>query len=152
MALWSEQQTYQRLARTVSRVADGPSYVVVALFLVLFDGPRGLQFLLTGLSVYALEIPLYIMLKRLFKRERPFKQLKCWHSMVPADEFSFPSGHTAAAAVFAGLLGVFYTDAYLLLMLWVTLVGASRVMAGVHFPGDILAGAVLGLACVLVVV
>lgn len=140
---------YSRLsARFISRLADGPLYLAVALALATFDGDRGMQFLYFGLACYALEVPLYLLLKRFFKRERPFRQLNCWHGFVPADEFSFPSGHTAAAAVFAALLGIYYVDATWLLMTGVLLVGASRVVLGVHFPGDILAGALLGVVSV----
>lgn len=136
------------LARIISRLADGPLYFFIALLFAAFDGERGLQFLLFGLACYALEVPLYILLKRFFKRDRPFKQLNCWHGFVPADEFSFPSGHTAAAAVFAALLGIFYVGVAGVLISGVLLVGASRVVLGVHYPGDILAGALLGLASV----
>jgi undecaprenyl-diphosphatase len=141
----------QQLARMISRLADGPVYLVAGILLAVFEPLSGRAFLVTGLCSYALELPLYMGLKRLFKRARPFRQLNCWHSLVPSDEFSFPSGHTAAAAVFAGLLGLFYLDALVMLAAWVTLVGAARVILGVHFPGDILAGALLGLGCVLLV-
>lgn len=135
-------------ARFISRLADGPIYLAIALLCAALDGERGLMFLCFGLACYALEVPLYLLLKRFFKRERPFKQLNCWYGFVPADEFSFPSGHTAAAAVFAALLGLFYVDTTLILMAGVLLVGASRVVLGVHYPGDILAGALLGVASV----
>lgn len=151
LATATNQGRVQTLARCISRLADGPLYLVVGVLLALFEPQRGRVFLLAGLCSYALELPLYIGLKRLFKRARPFRQLNCWHSLVPADEFSFPSGHTAAAAVFAGLLGIFYLDAFVLLAAAVTLVGAARVVLGVHFPGDILAGALLGAGCVLLV-
>ncbi|AFV00007.2 hypothetical protein M5M_14350 [Simiduia agarivorans SA1 = DSM 21679] len=135
-------------ARLISRLADGPLYLVIALGFAACDGERGLRFLTFGLACYALEVPLYLLLKRFFKRERPFRQLNCWHGFVPADEFSFPSGHTAAAAVFAALLGIYYVDNAFLLCAGVFLVGASRVVLGVHFPGDIFAGAILGISCV----
>lgn len=151
LARWSERLTVRTAARWISRLADGPLYLLVGLVLAALDGQRGQLFLLTGLAAYALELPLYLGFKRLFRRARPFVQLNCWHSLVPSDEFSFPSGHTAAAAVFAGLLGHFYLDATGLLAAGVLAVGASRVLLGVHFPGDILAGALLGLGCVSLV-
>lgn len=144
----SDRLSVRAVARWLSRLADGPAYLVIGLLLAGLDGERGQLFLLTGLAAYALELPLYMGFKRLFKRARPFVQLNCWHSLVPSDEFSFPSGHTAAAAVFAGLLGYFYVDATGWLAAGVLAVGASRVLLGVHFPGDILAGALLGLVCV----
>ena len=63
----------------------------------------------------------------------------------PSDKFSFPSGHTAAAFVFAAVLAAFYPLLALPAFVLATLIGLSRVMLGVHYPGDIVAGAVLGL-------
>ncbi|MBB3167145.1 undecaprenyl-diphosphatase [Simiduia aestuariiviva] len=151
VAGFANRNLVQQFARHLSRLADGPAYCVVGLLLALLEPRHGSAFLLAGLCSYALELPLYVFLKRLFKRARPFRQLNCGHRIVPADEFSFPSGHTAAAAVFAGLLGIFYVESVLLLSAFVAAVGAARVVLGVHFPGDILAGALLGLACVFVV-
>ena len=67
--------------------------------------------------------------------------------ITPSDKFSFPSGHTAAAFVFANIVVAFFPSLSIPLYLFATLVGLSRVMLGVHYPGDILAGMVLGLAC-----
>ena len=57
---------------------------------------------------------------------------------------SFPSGHTACAFAFATAIGdVLPRDALALRML-AAAVGYSRVHAGVHFPGDVLLGALIG--------
>lgn len=143
---------FQKMARLISALADGPLYLLSSIAILWLEPEFGRQFFVTGLIAFGLEVPLYICLKRAFKRARPFNQLDCWHGLSPADEFSFPSGHTAAAAVFAGLLGCFYLEINTLLVTYVVLVGASRVALGVHFLGDILAGALLGLACVALAV
>jgi len=63
---------------------------------------------------------------------------------------SFPSGHTATAFALATVLSLWYprwTAAWLALA---AVVGWSRVGLGSHFPSDVIAGAVLGSAVVLV--
>ena len=57
---------------------------------------------------------------------------------------SFPSGHTAAAVAFASGAGRVLPLAGVPLHALAALVGYSRVHTGVHYPGDVLAGAVLG--------
>ena len=60
-----------RISRLVSRTGDGPLYLLLALALLGLDGERGREFLLTGLQAFAIELPLYWLLKNSIRRERP---------------------------------------------------------------------------------
>jgi undecaprenyl-diphosphatase len=62
---------------------------------------------------------------------------------------SFPSGHTADAFAFAIAIALAYPRWYIIApaLIWATLVGYSRMCLGVHFPSDVLAGALIGAAC-----
>lgn len=62
------------------------------------------------------------------------------------DSASFPSGHTASAVAFATAVGVVLPPAAVPLQVLAMAVGYSRVHTGVHYPGDVAAGAVLGIA------
>ena len=59
---------------------------------------------------------------------------------------SFPSGHTASAFAFATAVTADLPQLALPLFGLATVVGYSRVHNGVHYPGDVMAGAVLGLS------
>ncbi len=136
---------YRRWARWISRTGDGPLYLFIALLLWWLEPVYGTVFLVTGLLAYAVDVSLYLLLKNLIKRERPAMKLDFYQAWItPSDRFSFPSGHTAAAFVFACLVWEFYPLFAAPLFLWAGLVGASRVLLGVHYPSDIAAGAVLG--------
>ena len=64
----------------------------------------------------------------------------------PSHDPSFPSDHaTAAFAIAFGILFVARRTGWLFLA-WAALIGISRVLAGMHYPTDVLAGAVVGLA------
>jgi undecaprenyl-diphosphatase len=62
----------------------------------------------------------------------------------PLDKFSFPSGHTLHAVVF-GLVAINYYPALsFIIMPFVSMVALSRVVLGLHYPSDVLAGALIG--------
>lgn len=96
---------------------------------------------------FAFERPLYWLLKNTLKRRRPPEVVPCFSSVVIAsDRFSFPSGHTMSAFLLAVLVYLQLGPVALPMMLWAGAVGASRVILGVHFPSDIIAGAGIGTA------
>lgn len=131
----------------LSKTADGPCYAVLALLLWSFggaDAERAVCWLACG---YAIELPSYLLLKNLFRRQRPADALagRIQAHIKPSDQFSFPSGHTAGAFVCVTVLATIYPLLWVPLVLWGLAVGSARVLLGVHFPGDILAGALLGI-------
>lgn len=65
---------------------------------------------------------------------------------------SFPSTHTALAFTLATSLSIRYPKWYVIApsMLWATGVGISRMTEGVHYPSDVIAGAVIGAGCAVV--
>ncbi len=98
------------------------------------------------------------VLKRVFHRPRPYRGMPDIVARDPhhqseevADPNSFPSGHAAAA--FAIATSISLSDGRLAApaLLWATAVSVSRVWHGVHYPSDILAGAVLGVGSATVV-
>lgn len=134
-----------RLARSISRSADGFFYPFLALGLYLLDPVSGISFAAAMALAFTLERPLYWVLKNTLKRRRPPSALPGFQSfIIPSDQFSFPSGHTSGAFVTAVLLCLFFPSLGAVALVWAALVGASRVTLGVHFPTDIVAGATMG--------
>ncbi|SCX93167.1 phosphatase PAP2 family protein [Desulfoluna spongiiphila] len=134
--------------RWVSRLGDGYLYLAAGLGLALFEPVRGTHFLAAGLLAFALELPLYLLLKHTIRRARPNDAIGHVSAFItPSDAFSFPSGHSAAAFVTATLVGHFYTAFLLPALLLAFLISLSRVILRVHYPTDILAGMILGLSC-----
>ena len=64
---------------------------------------------------------------------------------------SFPSGHTVTIFTLAGILMFYFRSFFprFLLIIIALLVGLSRIAVGVHWPEDVLAGAVIGIFCAL---
>ena len=89
-----------------------------------------------------------LILKPLVARPRPF-WINDYIEMlvrVPQD-YSFPSGHTMASFAAAGALLFMGKRMGILAVLLAALMGISRLYFYVHFPTDVLAGAIFGLAC-----
>lgn len=147
---WLFNKTSHRYStgiKWVSKTGDGYVYLAIGLLLWWLEPQDGELFLYTALLAYALELPIYVVLKNLFKRQRPCDLLHNFNAhLTPSDKFSLPSGHTAAAFLMASLIAHFYPSVSLLVYTWACLIGLSRVLLGVHYPTDILAGAALGLS------
>ena len=68
----------------------------------------------------------------------------CWARLLPPDQFSFPSGHTITAFSVAAALSLFYPSLAIGLLFCAASVAASRVLLGMHFLSDVVAGAAIG--------
>lgn len=132
-------------ARLVSRTGDGYLQVLLPLVLLVADFQTGLPIFQVTALAFLMERSLYWILKNTLKRRRPPAAIPWFHPVITAsDEFSLPSGHTSAAFLLACIFFVYAPAIGSLLLIWACMVGMSRLILGVHFPADILAGAALG--------
>ena len=141
----SQVRLIRDLFRLVSRLGDGLFWYSLMLLILLFEGSEGLlpvlHMALAGLSGTLL----YKWLKGKTLRPRPFEvHQDIFMTGKPLDKFSFPSGHTLHAVVF-GLVAINYYPALsFIIMPFVSMVALSRVVLGLHYPSDVLAGALVG--------
>jgi membrane-associated phospholipid phosphatase len=140
-----------RALRRLSRAADYSRLSIAsAALLALGGGLAGRRAAVAGLaSVSGTSAVVNLVVKPLSRRRRPDRAAVAVpserHVPMPRSR-SFPSGHTAAAVAFASGASSELPAAGLPLHLMAALVGYSRIHTGVHFPGDVLAGALIGSA------
>lgn len=130
----------------LSKTADGPLYVLLVLSLLALDITDVKAFSLIMLTAFAIELPLYLILKNSIRRARPAEALIAYVQahITPSDQFSLPSGHTAGAFVVLTCIACYYPLMLPLVLCWALGIGMSRILLGVHFPLDVIAGALLG--------
>jgi undecaprenyl-diphosphatase len=117
-----------------------------AIFFAAIIRPRRLSVLILAVAIEALII--YI-LKTVFAQPRPAALLENVHLLQPLYKYSFPSGDTALAfsVAWSFVTGQGRLWVRLLLPFCALLVAYERIYLGVHFPLDVLTGAVIGITC-----
>ncbi|MEU6890710.1 phosphatase PAP2 family protein [Streptomyces sp. NPDC046557] len=120
----------------------------VALLLAVVGGRRGRAAATAGLAGMAVaEVLSNGVAKRLVPRDRPPKE---WFHADEVrdrpDSSSFPSGHTAAAVAFTAAVTEKWPGAGALCLAATAAIAVERVHSGAHYPSDVAAGAVIGLA------
>jgi undecaprenyl-diphosphatase len=131
--------------RAVSWLGDGPLWFALALILPLAEGRDGLH-VVARMAISGIAATLASRgLKVWIGRPRPFLSHSGISAAVaPLDRWSFPSGHTLHAVTFTALLVAHLPLLALALVPFTLAVAASRVVLGLHYPSDSLAGALVG--------
>lgn len=128
-----------------TRGGDGWLWYALAFAVAMFGGEARREALFAcGLAV-GVGIGLFLWLKRAFKRRRPCAlEPHCWARLLPPDQFSFPSGHTITAFAMTLAVSSFYPAVLPVLLFCAVSIAVSRILLGMHFLSDVLAGAGLG--------
>jgi undecaprenyl-diphosphatase len=85
-----------------------------------------------------------VAMKLTVRRRRPDRVVPEGRRLKQPGSSSFPSGHAASAAAFSGVIGREVPQLWLPVNALAATVAFSRVYTGVHYPGDVLAGWLLG--------
>lgn len=134
-----------KVFKVASRLGDGVLWYTLIAVLAVSYGPAGRLIALQCAVAGASGLAIYRALKNVLVRERPYMT----HASIicagkPLDRFSFPSGHTLHAVSFSLIVCTSLPMLALLLVPAAILIALSRVVLGLHYPSDVLAGGLLG--------
>lgn len=126
-----------------------PYFLAAAFLLILYffkysNRERWQMFLTVAISTIVARFGVVSFIRLFYQRPRPFLEYPV-HQLIAKNEFSFPSGH--AAFFFAMAVAIYFYNKK-----WgawffagAVLISLARVAAGIHYPTDILAGAIIGI-------
>ena len=142
---WSDIAWVRAPLRAVSRLGDGVFWYVLMGALLAAGGTTAFRPVMQMVVAGTLGVALYKLLKRRTLRPRPYQVRPDIRLCgVPLDHYSFPSGHTLHAVGLTLIATAHFPLLAPLLVPFAVLVALSRVVLGLHYPSDVLAGAVLG--------
>ncbi len=136
------------------------AWCIVCVLLFVFGGENGKKVAILGLTALFISNVAVFLLKYVIAEPRPFLTLPNVELLVPENEiYSFPSGHSASSFAAATVIGLKYSlnfkgRNYRLLyplLAFASIIGFSRIYIGVHYPLDVICGAVIGVICALAV-
>lgn len=129
-----------------ARGGDGWLWYAMGLVMLLFGGTERFHAVGCASLAAGAGIAVFLKLKRLTGRKRPCTiEPSCWAKLLPPDQFSFPSGHTITAFAVSVPMMHFYPELIAGLLFCAASIAISRVMLGLHFLSDVVAGAAIGL-------
>ena len=144
---WNAPRWIRFLILSLTRMGDGWLWYALGIILAAYGGPQ--RFSAVGAAGVAAIASIFVfkILKMLSQRPRPCQlEPHCWSQVLPPDKFSFPSGHTMTAFSISIVLIYFYPLLSAPLLLLSVSIGVSRIVLGMHYLSDVLAGGILGVA------
>jgi undecaprenyl-diphosphatase len=143
---WRAPRWFRILMIMMTRLGDGWLWYSIGLILLVFGGCQ--KFLAIGAATAAAAAGIFLFrtLKHASRRKRPCEiEPHCWASILPPDKYSFPSGHSITSFAIALAIGMFYPDLQIVLLVVALLIASSRIILGMHFLSDVLAGSAIGI-------
>ncbi len=137
------------------------AWILICGLLFIFGGENGRKVAIFGLAALMISNVVVYLLKFIIAEPRPFLALPNVDLLVPENEiYSFPSGHTASSFAVALIIGLKYRlklgkNSYNLiypLLTFAGIIGFSRIYIGVHYPLDVIVGAIIGILTAILVI
>ncbi|MGW8369359.1 MAG: phosphatase PAP2 family protein [Gammaproteobacteria bacterium] len=141
----SRRELVRRFFSIVSWSGNYPAWLLLGIAVAIQQGTSAVRFAVVAIATGLAGVLVYKALKERLVRERPFVthgEIVC--GTAPMDRYSFPSGHTLHAVSLTMLYGAFEPSMLVVMVPYAVLVAISRIILGLHYPSDVLAGGLIG--------
>lgn len=152
--IYMQNPLFDFIMPVMSEIGYFGFWIIISIIIFIIGGEKGRK--VAVLCITALIAGYFIseILKIIVARPRPYELLEGVRVLVPASGYSWPSGHSVASFIVftiygMAIIGKRYGLAYLFIL--VCLIMFSRVYIGVHYPSDVLSGALIGIFCALLI-
>ena len=144
---WRPPRWFRLWMIFATRGGDGWLWYGLSALVIVFGGSTRYEAITAAWTACGAGAILFLILKKLTGRKRPNAlEPHCWATLLPPDQFSFPSGHTITAFAFTVAVGGFCPHLLGALLFCALSVATSRIVLGMHFLSDVVVGAILGAA------
>ena len=137
--------TYKFITNSVSPIGLGAPLIVTSIGFIQNDKSIKNKGIFIGGTLLTSAI-VTTTLKFAIDKDRPFVTYPDIQKLTSAGSPSFPSGHTSEAFATATSLSIAFPKWYVIApcFIWASAAGYSRMHLGVHYPSDVLVGALIG--------
>lgn len=156
-----DNSTFDFVMPLITNFGSFIAWGIVCGLLYIFGGEKGRKVALLGLAALFISNVAVYLLKYLVAEPRPFLTLAHVDLLVHENDlYSFPSGHTASSFAVATVIGLKYKlniigrkfSLVYPLIIFAGLIGFSRIYIGIHYPFDVIFGALVGLISALLII
>jgi undecaprenyl-diphosphatase len=142
---WRPPRWFRVWMILATRGGDGWLWYGISGLVLAFGAPVRYEALAAAWTACSVGAMIFLVLKKVTGRKRPNALVPhCWATLLPPDQFSFPSGHTITAFAFTIAMDSFYPHLIGVLLFCALSVATSRIVLGMHFLSDVVVGAFLG--------
>lgn len=136
---------FKTITNSAVPISIATPILIYSVGLIQHDSVTKQKVLFIGESFLASAL-ITIVLKDGIRRERPYVNHPEIQPLSLEGSYSMPSGHTSTAFATATSLSIAYPKWYVVVpsFVWASSVGYSRMHLGVHYPSDVLVGALVG--------